>query len=91
MSSPLVRASDPLTSVLAAERSRLFASGHCAAILAALSGTQATVHELSSRTGLEVVQIARRLPQLKAAGHARVVQLGGEDLMRGGARVWEAV
>lgn len=87
----LVRASDPLSSVMAAERAQQFASGHCATILAALVGTQSTVHDLAARTGLEVVQIARRLPQLKEAGKAQVVQRGGMDLMRGGARVWEAV
>ena len=87
----LVRARDPLSSVMAAEAATKFASGHCATILEALTGKQATVHDLSELTGLEVVQIARRLPRLKAAGKARVVQRGGVDLMRGGARVWEAL
>ena len=38
-----------------------------------------------------LVQIDRRLPELQRAGKARVVQMAGEDLTRGGARVWEAV
>lgn len=87
----LVRAHDPLSSVLAAERTPQFAGGHCARILAALRSQPATAHELQATTGLTVVQIDRRLPELLKAGHARVVQLGGEDQMRGGARVWEAV
>lgn len=88
----LVRASDPLSSVLAAERVAAFSGGHCARILAALAnGKQATAHELQSTTGLTVVQIDRRLPELLRYGKARVVQRGGMDLMRGGARVWEAV
>lgn len=87
----LVRAHDPLSSVLAAERAPKFAGGHCARILAALDGQQATAHELQKATGLTVVQIDRRLPELSRYGKARVVQRGGFDLMRGGARVWEAV
>jgi hypothetical protein len=88
----LVRASDPLSSVMAAERSVAFSGGHCARILAALAnGRQATAHELQSLTGLTVVQIDRRLPELLRYGKTRVVQRGGMDLLRGGARVWEAV
>ena len=88
----LVRAHDPLSSVLAAERTPQFAGGHCARILAELTKRgPATAHELQINTGLTVVQIDRRLPDLQKAGKARVVQRGGCDLMRGGARVWEAV
>lgn len=87
----LVRARDPLSSVMAAERTPKFASGHCARILAALAKGQATPHEMQKATGLTVVQIDRRLPDLQKAGKARVVQQGGEDLMRGKSRVWEAV
>lgn len=88
----LVRASDPLSSVLAAERVPNFANGHYALILAALAkGGQVTPHEMQATTGLTVVQIDRRLPELCRFGKARVVQVNGEDLMRGGARVWELV
>lgn len=88
----LVRASDPLSSVLAAERAIKFAGNHCDRILAALAnGRQATAHELQSATGLTVVQIDRRLPELLRAGRVQVVQRGGMDVIRGGARVWEAV
>lgn len=87
----LVRARDPLSSVMAAERTPKFANGHCARILAALAKGQATPHELQNTTGLTVVQIDRRLPDLQKAGKARVVQQGGEDLMRGKSRVWEAL
>ena len=88
----LVRASDPLSSVLAAERAIKFAGNHCDRILAALAnGRQATAHELERLTGLTVVQADRRLPELLRAGRVQVVQRGGMDLIRGGARVWEAV
>lgn len=87
----LVRAHDPLTSVYAAERSARFSEGHCKYILDALKRHPATAHELQASTGLTVVQIDRRLPELQRAGKARVVQVAGEDLTRCGARVWEAV
>ena len=87
----LFRASDPISSVLAAERAIKFAGNHCDRILADLKRRgQATPHEMQCTTGLTVVQIDRRLPDLQKAGKARVVQRGGIDLMRGGARVWEA-
>ena len=88
----LVRARDPITSVMAAEAAIKFAGNHCDRILAALKSVgQATPHELEPLTGLSVVQIDRRFHEIQKAGKARVVQRGGEDLMRGGARVWEAV
>ena len=88
----LVRASDPLSSVMAAEAAIKFAGNHCDRILADLRKRgQATPHEMQCTTGLTVVQIDRRLPELLKAGRVRVVQRGGADLIRGGARVWEAV
>lgn len=88
----LVRARDPITSVLAAEAAIKLAGNHCDRILADLKQRgQATPHEMQCTTGLTVVQIDRRLPELLKAGRVRVVQRGGEDLVRGGARVWEAV
>lgn len=88
----LVRASDPLTSVMAAERSTAFSGGHCARILAALKlYGPSTAAELQNYTGLTVVQADRRLPDLAKAGQARVVQSNGADLTRKGYRVWEAV
>lgn len=87
----LVRAHDPLSSVLAAERTPLFVGKQHDRIMAALSRGPATAHEIEAITGLTVVQADRRLPELLKSGKARVVQVNGEDLMRGGARVWEAV
>lgn len=85
----LVRAHDPLTSVLAAEAASAFSGPHCERILTALGNGPATAHELQARTGLTVVQIDRRLPELFRYGKARVVQVNGEDLIRDGYRVWE--
>ena len=86
----LVRAHDPLTSIEAAERVAEFSGYHCDRIHAALkAAAQATAQELMALTGLTVVQIDRRLPELARAGRARVVQRSGEDLVRDGFRVWE--
>ena len=88
---PLVRSHDPITSVLAAEGAFAFSGAHCDRILAALKQGPATAHELQTCTGLTVVQIDRRLPELLRNGKARVAQAKGTDLVRGGARVWEAL
>lgn len=85
----LVRAHDPLTSVLAAEAVGAFSGPHCERILAALAQGPGTADELMDRTGLTVVQIDRRLPELFRNGKAQVVQVDGEDLIRDGYRVWE--
>lgn len=86
----LVRAHDPITSVMAAEAAGAFSGPHCERILAALSQGQATAAELASRTGLTVVQIdRRRLPELFRYGKARVVQVDGQDMIRDGYRVRE--
>lgn len=85
------RASDPITSVIAGERAALFAGNHYGRILAALAEEKAlTAGELEQITGLTVVQIDRRLPELQRQGLTRVVQFEGEDLLRNGYRVWEA-
>lgn len=85
----LARAQDPLTSVLAAEASSAFSGPHCERILRALTQGAGTAQEIMCRTGLTVVQIDRRLPELFRNGKARVVQVNGEDLTSDGFRVWE--
>ena len=84
------RAADPDTSHQAAEGAAAFAGSHCARIVKALATVaNATPHELTKHTGLTVVQIDRRLPELEREGRARVVFVGGKPLQRGGFRVWE--
>lgn len=88
----LVRASDPITSIEAAERSALFSGKQRIRIMAALRlFGPSTAGELQAYTGLTVVQLDRRLPECREAGQARVVQVNGADLMRNGYRVWEAL
>lgn len=85
------RRTDPITSHLAAARSAAFANTHCGRILAALKQGVATAHRLSELTGLTVVQIDRRLPDLQDKGKARPVVVLGQPLIVGGFRVWEAI
>lgn len=87
------RARDPLTSINAAERAKDFAATHAGRIHQALqTHGPRTAHELSQLIGLSVVQIDRRLPDLKAAGKARVVQMAdGGDRTVNGFRLWRAI
>ena len=86
------RASDPMTSVTAAIQSSRFAESHAGRILAALKlHGPMTAHELGI-VGLTVVQADRRLPELASKRLATVIKAAdGEDLVRGGCRVWGAV
>jgi predicted ArsR family transcriptional regulator len=87
------RKSDPQTSHEAARNAERFAASHAGRILAALKlhGPR-SAHELSQLVGLSVVQIDRRLPDLKAAGLAEVAKLDdGADRTLGGFRVWRAM
>lgn len=86
------RRRDPATSQAAARNAEKFASSHAGRILAALKAQgPKTAHELHT-TGLTVVQIDRRLPELSKLGLVRVVKLDdGADMVRGGFRVWMAV
>lgn len=86
----LARRTDPATSHQAAARAARFAESHAGRILSALQDGPATAHNLSERTGLTVVQIDRRLPELAAAGKARVMMWGPLPVTLDGFRVWEA-
>ncbi len=86
------RSADPETSKAAARRASAFSTSHAGRILLALQqhGPRSP-KELELILGLTVVQIDRRLPDLKAAGLARVHRLDdGAEAVRGGCRVWEA-
>ncbi|MDE2022041.1 MAG: hypothetical protein KGI71_04020 [Patescibacteria group bacterium] len=86
------RRSDPATSHMAATGAERFAQSQAGRILHALQlhGPR-TAHELSLITGLTVVQIDRRLPDLLKDSAARVLRLDdGSAVVRGGCRVWAA-
>lgn len=64
---PRARRGDPGTSRASADRVGEFAHAHFGVIHAALV-TPGTIYELADRTGLDHVQVARRLPEMAAGG-----------------------
>lgn len=87
-----VRARDPVSSIMAAERSLQFSKSQAGRILAALSILgEATARELGGHVGLELVQVARRLPDLERDLLAEPLRVGDVDVMRDGCRVWRMV
>jgi CRP-like cAMP-binding protein len=89
------RSTDPSTSHAAAAKSAKFRETHAERIHGYLAdlgaGDGATAEGIARATGLTVVQVDRRLPELKRAGVVRVVQIDGADWVINGFRVWEAV
>ena len=81
------RRTDPATSHEAGLKAHVFAASQAGRILAALTlhGAQ-SASQLSLIMGLTVVQLDRRLPELKKQGLAR---LTGDVF--GGCRVWAAI
>jgi predicted transcriptional regulator len=86
------RRSDPATSHAAARNADKFAASHAGRILEALKEGPRTAHGLAAMTGLTVVQVDRRLPEMARAGLCAVMQDGtGADVVVGGFRVWERI
>lgn len=79
---------DPQTSQQAAAQAAVFAGSHCERIQAALEDSPMSAKEISRATGLTVVQVDRRLPELERQGKTKVVKVDGIDLTRNGYRVW---
>ena len=82
------RSHDPQTSQQAAVQAALFSGSHCDRIQAALEDAPLSAKEISRATGLTVVQVDRRLPELERQGKTQVVKVDGIDLTRNGYRVW---
>lgn len=85
---PRVRANDPGSSIIAAERAEEFAGSHCERILRALRDDELSSHQIAKLSSLTVVQVDRRLHELRRAGRIELVHVDGEELMRAGYRVW---
>jgi len=89
---PLCRASDPLTSFMAADRVHEFKADHCTRILMALKrmGT-AGAEQIAAMTSLDAYQVRKRLPELERAGmvqshhETRITSTGRHE------RLWGAV
>jgi predicted ArsR family transcriptional regulator len=85
-----VRANDPATSVIAAERALRFAGTHKERIVSALVFGPRTAAEIGAATGLTVVQVDRRTVELQRQGVIEVVQdSAGNDITRNNYRVWQ--
>ena len=85
------RKSDPVTSHTAARNAERFANGHKARIMEALQQGPRTAAGLAAMTGLSVVQVDRRLPELRTAGSADVMTADGFEVVVNGYRVWRAL
>jgi hypothetical protein len=84
-----VRAHDPGTSMAAAEKASKFAGSHTRRILDVCSPTKPqSTAEIADKSGLTVVQVARRTHELKRGGRLTVAQLEGEDMVVDGYRCW---
>lgn len=90
---PRARSTDPETSHDAAANAEKFARTHAGRIAVALMAMgSGTADEIARITGLSVVQVDRRLPEMKSAGLARVLEgIDGKPLTRAGFRVWAAM
>lgn len=93
-SAPRARRRDPQTSHTAAGQAPLFQESHAMRVLSTfrmVDGARRTrtAAQIADDTGLTVVQVDRRLPELKAGGWVRVQQHDGRDVTVNGYRVWE--
>lgn len=79
---PRARRRDPETSHAAAKRAGSFAANHRERIKAALAQGPGNIYEIGARCGLDHVAVARRMPELFAAGVA--IPEGKRD----GCRIW---
>lgn len=64
---PRARRRDPVTSHKAAERAKTFAPSHAQRIVAVLRNGDFTAAEIADESGLTVVQVCRRLPEISEA------------------------
>ncbi len=89
---PRARRHDPSTSQKAAAQAVLFAESHAARIMLALQyGQGLNAQEIGDSAGLTVVQVDRRMIELQRQGMVRVLQAGGQEVVRNGMRVWVKV
>ncbi len=69
---PRVRASDPITSFMAADSAKELAKHHANAILLCLSTVGPLGKDgIAKHTGIDGVAVCRRLPELERDGHAK--------------------
>lgn len=89
---PTARATDPITSHMAAEGAKAFAGTHKERILGALGQADVmTAQRIAETTGLTVVQVDRRLTELEREKLIEVVTVAGQTIIMAGYRVWRRV
>lgn len=89
--SALARNTDPITSLIAADRAVEFAKGHRAAILAALEQHGPMDSESIGRLlGMDAYQVRKRLPELQRAGLAAPTEQTVPTASGRLQRVWRA-
>ena len=92
MNTPLSRASDPITSFMAADRVKEFKADHCTRILAALKRMgKAGAEQIGAMTGLDAYQIRKRLPELERAGMVQPYQETRKTSTGRHERLWAAL
>ena len=83
------RRTDPATSHTAARNAERFAASHAGRIMAALRWGPLSAKGIAAITGLTVVQIDRRLPELQRAGLCRpFMNWDSKPWLDEGCRVW---
>jgi hypothetical protein len=87
---PRARNNDALTSHEAAFHALTFAKHYRARILAVLIRPM-TIYDIAEQTGLDHVQIARRMPELQTMGLARPTGATERGRTGGMCRLWEKV
>lgn len=80
---PRARRRDPVTSHKAAIKAKVFAPTHAQLIYDVLTVADFTAAEIAESTRLTVVQVCRRLPEIKG--------IKPLDIERDGFRVWSIV
>jgi len=85
---PAARATDPPTSHEAAERAERFSTGHYAQILEALRESPGSKTQLSARTGINDVEVGRRISDLLGVGRVLVHSHDGRSASGNRERVY---
>jgi DNA-binding MarR family transcriptional regulator len=90
----LARKTDPQSSHDAAQESAKFRKTQAQRIIMYVMGTGAistwSASDIADATGLTIVQVCRRLPELAAQGLIERVQENGADVIIDGFTVWRA-
>jgi predicted ArsR family transcriptional regulator len=94
MNAPLCRASDPITSFMAADRVKEFKAAHHEKIITVLRTSfwkALGAEQIADLTGLDAYQIRKRLPELQKRGMVQPYQQTRKTATGRHERLWGAV